>query len=258
MRDHGYDMLVSQMNTAGSQIDDRYIHSGLADGAILLGRGKSASGKTDPLLTNLVASGVPFVVWGPAFKNQSYCSVGIDNVSSANQAVKHLAKLGRRRIAIITDNLEDEFTESHLRYQGYCQALAQLGLPLDKNLVGHASSAAKSGHTAALQILQSAPNLDAIFAAHSDVAAISAMQALRHANLRIPEDVAVVGFDNIEIGEYTSPPLTSVSQRIQEGGAHLLVQKLLQLIDGQEAEPVMMEGRLIVRQSCGAIPFKLN
>lgn len=248
LRKYGYDLLLSQMVSVSPEIDDRYIHSGLADGAIILGRGDNDPQK----IAALTATGIPFVVLGPEHANQGYCSVGIDNTAAACEAVKHLANLGRQRIAIVTDNFTDYYSESFLRYQGYRQALSDLGRPFDVNYTALSSYSGQTGYTAVQQLLQTAPDLDAIFVATSDIVAIGAMQALADAKKRIPEEVAIIGFDNIDLCNYTIPPLTSISQRLRDGVADLLVQKLLQQITGQEAESTMLSGKLVKRQSCGS------
>jgi len=250
LRQQGYDMLVSQTNFIDEQVDTRYHSSGLVDGYILLGRGKD-----DTHLNELVAKGVPLVVWGPMLPGQKYCSVGIDNIAMARVAVQHLINLGRRRIAIITDDTRNKRLEGSLRYQGYEEALVQAKLAVDLKLVAYATFSGESGYEAMKQLLESSPDLDAVFVAYSDVVAIAAMQALREAGRRVPEDVSLVGFDNIDMTAFTNPPLTTVSQCLRQGGVALLVQKLLQKISGEKTSSAMVEGELIVRQSCGAHLF---
>lgn len=250
LRKQGFDMLVSQKSFTDTQFDTRYHSSGLVDGYILLGRGRD-----DTHLNELAAQGVPLVVWGPMLPEQKYCSVGIDNIAMGRTVVQHLINLGRRRIAIITDDIKDKRVEGTLRYQGYVEALVQAGLSVEPALVATATFSDESGYTAMQQLLRSSPDLDAVFAAYSDVVAIAAMQALRDAGKRIPEDVSLVGFDNIDTTIFTVPPLSTVSQCLSQGGADLLVQKLVQQISGEKASSIMIEGKLIVRQSCGARLF---
>lgn len=248
LREHGYDLLLSQMDDISEEIDDRYIHAGIAEGAIILGRGNNDPAK----LQTLVQTGIPFVILGPALDNQNYCSIGIDNKASASKAVHHLASLGRQRIAIVSDNREDRNSESFARFQGYKHALEELGFPFDPNLVGPSTHSGESGHVAVQHLLKSAPDLDAIFVATSDVVAISVLQALRNSGKQVPEDVAVVGFDNIDLCNFVTPALTSVSQRLKDNVASLLVKKLMDQINGKEVESVMLDGTLVVRRSCGS------
>ena len=248
LRARHYDLLLSRLSDINMLIDDLYIHSGLAEGAIILGRGDNDQSK----MAALVETNIPFVVLGPEHDNQGYCSVGIDNRQSSRMAVKHLAKQGRKRIAIISDNFDEPIAEGYQRYQGYLQGLADAGLPFDQNLTVLSTYAGQSGYDAIQLLLESVPDFDAIFVATSDIVAIGAMQALHDANKRIPQDVALVGFDNIDLCDFTNPPLTSISQRLHEGVADLLTQKLLDQIAGQQVESTMLQGRLVVRQSCGA------
>jgi DNA-binding LacI/PurR family transcriptional regulator len=250
LRQQGFDMLVSQKSFTDTQFDTRYHSSGLVDGYILLGRGRD-----DTHLNELAVQGIPLVVWGPMLPDQKYCSVGIDNIAMGRAAVQHLINLGRRRIAIITDDIKDSRVEGTLRYQGYAEALVQAGLSVDPALVATATFSDESGYVAMKQLLQSSPDLDAVFVAYSDVVAIAAMQALQDAGKRVPEDVSLVGFDNIDITAFMNPPLTTVSQCLRQGGAALLVQKLLQQISGKKTSSAMLEGELIVRQSCGVQVF---
>ena len=246
LRTYGYDLLLSRLEDIEPTIDDLYIHGGLADGAIIMGRGEGEPEK----LAALTATGIPFVVLGPHYEDQNYCSVGIDNVASAHKAVTHLLKLGRRRIAIIADNFDNLYKEGYLRFQGYKKALTDWGLPVDETLFVHSITTGEASYTAVKNLINQSPDVDAIFAV-GDVQAIAAIKALEDNNRSVPEDVAVVGFDNIELCNFTIPPLTSVSQRLRDGVAELLVDKLMQLIDGQEVESAMLEGNLVVRQSCG-------
>jgi DNA-binding LacI/PurR family transcriptional regulator len=109
------------------------------------------------------------------------------------------------------------------------------------------------GYQAMRQLLSQAPDLDAVFV-QSDVLALGALEALRAAGRRVPEDVSVAGFDNIDLAAYSSPPLTTISQRLSQGGAALLVQKLMKLIAGETVSSETLAGKLIVRQSCGVHP----
>lgn len=247
LREQGYDLLLSRLDDITPEIDDYYIHSGLASGAIFLGRAGAGPEK----LSSLVATGIPFVVLGPAFEGQGYCSVGIDNIDATYKAISHLIDLGRRRIAIISDNFDLPHTEAYLRYQGYLKALNDAEITVDDDLLIRCTTTVQSGYTAVEELLEKAPDVDAIFVV-SDVQAIAAIQALGEAQRRVPEDVAVVGFDNIDLCDFIVPPLTSVSQRLNDGVASVLVDKLLKIIDGQSVESVMLEGKLIVRYSCGA------
>lgn len=243
LRAQGYDLLITQASESEPDIGARYLDSGRADGLVFLGRTTF-----DDRLVARMAEDAPIVVWGPQLAEQSYCSVGIDNVHWSRTAVAHLLDLGRRRVAFLGG---DAFCmEMSHRYQGYEAALQVAGIAVDPALIANASWDSHTGYEAMQQLLAAAPDLDAVFA-NSDVLAIAALEALRAGGRRVPQDVAVVGFDNIAIGAFTSPPLTTVSQNLREG-APLLVEKLLRLIANETAAPATIPGKLIVRQSSGA------
>lgn len=244
---HGYDLILLQTARIDQELDSRYFRSGRVDGFIYLGRGQDYS-----YLNEMAGEQVPFVVWGPVFPEQKYCSVGVDNIAAGRMVVRHLLNLGRRRIAIIADNASGYLTESNLRYQGYQQALLENGFALDANLFASATYSAKSGYHAMKRLLASAPDLDAVFVAYSDMVAIAAMQALGDAGRRIPDDVSIVGFDNIELAAFTGPPLTTVSQSLENGGIDLVIQKLIEQLAGVSPESVMLTAELVVRRSCGS------
>lgn len=244
LRARGYDLLITQGTLDDADIGGRYLRSGRADGLIFIGRTTA-----DEHLVAQMAADAPMVVWGPQLPGQTYCSVGIDNVAWSETAVTHLLNLGRRRIAFLGG--EESCIEVMHRYQGYTTALQRAGLDVDPALVTYTTFDAPAGQTAMAALLRSAPDLDAVFA-NGDVMAIAAMQTLRDNGRSIPDDVAVVGFDNISIGSYTSPALTTVSQNLTDG-APLLVEKLLRLINGEPAVSLTIPGRLIVRQSSGTV-----
>ena len=254
LREHGYDLLLSQMDDISELIDDQYVHAGIAEGAIILGRGDNDPQKIE----KLVRTGIPFVILGPMLDGQNYCSVGINNLTSSCNAVKHLGSLGRKKIAIVTDKNEPENSEINLRYQGYLNGLRAMGSTFDPNLIVDTIHSGKAVQNAVQTLLYHVPDVDAIFVSLSDVIAISVIQALRQNGKRVPEDVAVIGFDNIDLCDFTSPPLTSISQRLQDGVARLLVENLLKQIKGEPVESIMLDGKLVLRQSCGGLQAYSN
>ena len=136
------------------------------------------------------------------------------------------------------------------RYQGYLDALAAAGLPLDETLVVPGGFSGRSGYEAVKQLLARNAGVDAVFAI-SDVLALGAMEALREVGLRVPEDVALAGFDNIPQGAYVTPPLTTVSQNLAGRGVDLLVEKLIRQIEGNAVQSATIPHQLLVRRSSG-------
>jgi LacI family transcriptional regulator len=159
-----------------------------------------------------------------------------------------LLGLGHRRIATISG---PQNTAVGLdRYQGYVQTLHQHGMPVLPELVVESNFTDQGGYTAMQQLLPQHP--DAVFVA-SDWMALGAMRALREVGVRVPEDIALVGFDDIPLASQTMPPLTTIRQQILQMGA-LASQVLLDLLDNPGSLPVqkILPTELVARASSGA------
>lgn len=245
----GHDLLVSFQQLA----DDwhaEYQDSHRADGLILLGYGDYLAYRGK--LERLVEDGTHFVRWGSAVEDQHGASVGCDNRQGGRLVGEHLAALGRRRVAFIgTASLRcPEFLE---RYEGCMAALAGRGMVADPALCEDADDSTEAlGHDAVQRLLARGAAFDAVFAA-SDLLAIGAMRALEAAGRRVPEDVAVVGFDDIAAAQFARPALTTVVQDTQAAGERL-VQNVIAQIRGEPAASEMLPARLVIRRSCGAAP----
>ncbi|GER06409.1 LacI family transcriptional regulator [Iodidimonas muriae] len=215
-----------------------------ADGIIFLGEG----GRRDDLIA-LAERAVPFVVWGAVEKTLPYCAVGSDNFQGGFLAAKHLLDQGRSRFLFIGDT---HHAEINLRRQGFIKALSEEMGARAANLVVSDMSlddfSYGASHRAATEMVKGPrPVPDAIFAA-SDTAAMAVISAFRAAGLSVPEDVSVVGYNDIPASEHFHPPLTSVRQDVHVAGA-LLVEKLMLAIEGRSPQSTMLETRLIVRAS---------
>ncbi len=187
-----------------------------------------------------------FVVWGADLPGQKYCSVGSDNIRGGQKATNHLIRLGRKNIVFLGDIEEPEIGQ---RYQGYAHALDKARLPLDEALVSSAHFELESAEAAVDAMLAKKIHFDAIFAA-SDLIAVGAIRAIKRAGLEVPDDISVVGYDNIKISRYASPPLTTISQDMAKAG-RLMMSKLLNSTDSKEILSERLPTELIVRESCG-------
>lgn len=157
------------------------------------------------------SSTMPLVLLGEHEFDGRYDHVAIDNVQAAFDAVAHLASLGRRRIAAIGAQPEESYATPQQRTTGYERALRAAGLPVDPALVRSAAHYRRAdGYAAAASLLAAPDRPDAIFC-FSDLLATGAMRAVFDAGLRVPEDVAVIGIDDIEEGRYSRPSLSTVS-----------------------------------------------
>lgn len=235
----GYGMLLQKVLSPAKGWLQNLITARRADGIIVLGQ----STEHDEL-QRAAKGAAPFVVWGGHLAAQKYCVVGTDNGHAAQMATEHLLKLKRRKILFVGD---PSIPEIKLRYEGYKTAL---GNSAEATIV-KAHMTPKAAYQAMLEYIDTGQSFDAVFAA-TDIIAISAMRALKTKGLSIPDDVAVVGFDGIDMGAHVHPTLTTVSQDLNKG-AQQLVDLLLKRINGEDVQSLMMPGQLIVRESCGGL-----
>ncbi len=173
--------------------------------------------------------------------------VTVENKAGAGKAVSHLIACGHRRIAFLTGPEGNE--DSYWRELGYRETLAAHGIPFRPELVANGEFSAEVSETAVSQWLQNGTDIDAIFAA-DDNSAQGAIFALQQAGKRIPEDVAVVGFDDVNFARFMMPPLTTVRTPIKEAG-HKAAKQLLKLMRGETADLLtLLPTELIIRESC--------
>jgi DNA-binding LacI/PurR family transcriptional regulator len=222
----------------------RYLTGGHVEGVILF----SLHGD-DGLPEHLQSNGVPVVVGGEPPRGTRVSYVDNDNHGGAFAAAKHLIEQGRTRVATITGPLD--MPAGVTRRLGYHDALRAAGRTPDPDLEECGEFTREGGQRAMEVLLQRCPDIDAVFAA-SDLMAAGALTALYAAGRRVPEDVAVVGFDDSIIALSTQPALSSVHQSMEVMGREL-VSVLLQTVDARDhvLRRVVLETELIVRQSSG-------
>ena len=240
-RERGCDVLVSHFAPTSFEDISAAMTTSRADGVIFLGQSS-----LHHAFNRLSASNARFAVWGAQLPDQAYCSVGSDNLSGGKRATLHLARLGRKRIAFLGDTEAPEVTQ---RVRGYSEALEQAGLEPDPSLLVPAHFTVESAEAAVDALLARGDTFDGIFAA-SDLIALGAIRALRRGGLNVPEDVSVVGYDDVPFARYSRPALTTVSQDTARAG-RLLVSKLLDTGSGGEMRSERLPTELIVRESCG-------
>ncbi|MEM6818619.1 MAG: LacI family DNA-binding transcriptional regulator [Pseudomonadota bacterium] len=242
---YGYDVLVSLQELAADWHIE-YQASYKADGLILLGYGDYESYQSK--LAALAETDTRFVIWGPIFDEQPGRSFGCDNETGGEIATRHLIDLGCRRIAFIGDTTHQN-PELADRHRGYRNALKNAGLQCSEALIFSANNDEALGFDAMNSLLDSDATFDGVFAA-TDLLAIGAIRAMRARGVSVPDDVRIVGFDDIELAAYVTPPLTTVRQDIAIAGQEL-VRRLVLLIEGQHIDSTLMQPQLIVRESCG-------
>jgi LacI family transcriptional regulator len=244
---HGYHLLVSGSHDAKDEIEAALVAMrGRVDGVIAM------SPHLDPpaLIANVPPS-LPVVLLNCLVDGDDYDALTIENRPGAHAMVHHLAKLGHRAIAIIRG--ADGNYDATERLVGYRDALRELGLERRAEWEVPGDFTEASGYRAIAPLLALADRPAAIFAAN-DAMAIGALSALREAGLRVPDDIAVAGFDDIPLARYMSPPLSSVHVAIAELGARG-VETLLHAIDSKNTHTrahQRLPTALVIRRSCGA------
>jgi DNA-binding LacI/PurR family transcriptional regulator len=241
--EHGYDLLISiQQLSSDWHVD--YEDSRKADGIILLGYGDYVEYR--PRLEKLVERGAHFVRWGSATEGEVGATVACDNEQGGFDATSHLLQQGRRRIAFV-GTVDPGYPEFLERWNGYRRALAAARIDVDERLQVDADPSEAAGRRAVERLIAREAEFDAVFAA-SDISAIGVMHALQAIGRRVPEDVAVVGFDDIPSASLSSPPLTTVAQDPREA-SDALVEAIITSIEQGSPTNRVLPARLIVRES---------
>lgn len=221
---------------------EAYLAAGHVDGVLL-----ASMHGDDRLADRLLDRSVPVVVGGRPPVGSAASYVDVDNEHGAKAAVEHLLAQGRRRVATITGPLD--MSPGLDRLTGYRRAMASAGITLDPDLEEAGDFSQESGARAMRVLLRRCAGIDGVFAA-SDLMAIGAMAELRRADRRIPADVAVIGFDDSAIAPAAIPPLSSVSQPIEEMGREM-TRLLIQTIGTGSGvqKRVLLGTSLAIRQS---------
>ncbi len=237
----GHELLLAKTSSQSVNWIEEYTKLQRCDGMILIGQGSEHE-----KINHLWETFDTFVVWGAKLPGQKYCSVGSDNFSGGKIATEHLLSLGRKRLAFLGDK---DLPEVTLRYEGYLAALKQAGITPDNQLEVSTPFESDAAFAATSRLIESGAEFDSIVSA-SDVLAMSAIRALKQYNLDVPDDISVIGYDDIMLSSYYNPTLTTVRQNCAEGG-YQMVKNLLRIIDGKEPVSVLLPTELVIRNSCG-------
>ena len=238
----GFHVLLSPLAPDNHSGYAALIHAKHVDGIVL-----SGPRQDDSELIDLYREGVPVMLMGQ-LPGSDIPFVDVNAIRGAVDAVTHLIDLGHQRIAMIT-NAPLEYTSAQHRLAGYRQALEQGDIEYDEALVRTGNFTPASGLQAMTELLQIKPRPTAAFVA-SDVVAMGAMQAIKRASLAIPDDIAVVGFDDVPLADFYDPPLSTV--RLPAYGLGWAAgERLVRLIQGEELSQyeVFLETRFIQRES---------
>lgn len=242
---HGYQVFIADLH--GQPSFEGYYLSALqqrkVDGII------SLSANAARRITQQVPDGCPMVLAIQSTADSPLPSVSVDNTAASAVMMKHLIRMGHRRIAHITDNSDIVVYQD--RERGYISSLEENGIPLDPGLIQRGNPTLQGGFDLMNALLDTNKDITAVFAA-GDAMAMGAISALRKRNLRVPEDIAVVGFDDIATSSFFIPALTTIRQPQRMIG-QCAFRKLLAVI---RKEPVpltaeLLPFELVIRESCG-------
>lgn len=242
--DYTLSLFIFHTEELEKKLIPRLTRGGLVDGLIV-----QATGIDDDVLSKIDAGDVPFVVAGRPLSLPEASYIDVDNVTGAYNAVAHLVRTGRKRIGTITGGQE---TSAGLdRLEGYKLAMRERNGIVDDRLIAQGDFTEESGYYATKQLLKN-EDLDAIFVA-SDTMAIGTLKALRDQSLSIPDDVAVVGYDDLPPARSAVPPLTTIRQPIRRFGIKAM-EILIDIIENGENPPrqVILGTELVIRESCGS------
>jgi LacI family transcriptional regulator len=243
---HDYTLALFLVGTKEDEekIFPRISRKGFLDGVIV----QSGHHGEQWIIGRFVDAKIPMVIAGRPFRSDNVSYIDTDNVKSAYLAVSHLIQLGRRRIALITGPTTS--TVGIDRKNGYLRALLERRGEVDASLVAEGDFTEAGGFYSMQRLLPARP--DAVFAA-SDIMALGAMRAAREAGLRIPEDMAFVGFDDLPMASLADVQLTTVRQPVVQFGEKA-VEVLIDLIEHGLEPPrhILMETELVIRRSSGS------
>lgn len=219
----GYNVILgnSENELAKEQVYVDVLVNKQVDGLIFV-----ATGDHSPSLEHLTRNGLPVVVVDRRLSNLEVDTVLTDNLQGGLSAARYLLNLGHRRIACITG--PSNLTPSAERVIGYRRALEEHGLPVEENLIRKGDFHPRSGYHAAVELIRSQPPPTAIFICN-DMMAIGALRALSEAGLRVPQDCSLIGFDDIELASFITPPLTTIRQdkaALAEAAVTLLLERI--------------------------------
>lgn len=233
----GHDLLLSRVIPKDDRWLDRIVDAGRVDGVVLIGQ----SNQVD-VIERVAQRYRPMIVWGADQPGKAQITVGSDNIAGGRMAAEHLLAQGRTRLAFFGNVEVPEFAA---RFAGFTQALSAAGQGQGTLVPLHLTS--ESSYGAIEDYLGKNPSPDGIVAA-SDVIAMSALRALAGRGKRVPQDVGVVGYDDVLIATHTTPPLTTIRQDVARG-AQVMIDLLFRRMGGGEVTSVSMKPELILRSS---------
>ncbi len=240
----GYDVLMSSANNRQEELDsvNRMILGRRVDGVILM-----APRKADPVVEKLLEHDFPFALLGRSLDHENLLCVNNDNVTAAYDATNHLIAQGHTRIGFVSG--PPDMVVSEDRLEGYRRAMKEAGLPYRNDWIMSAEML-QAGGFHATSLVMNQPERPTAFVVIDDVVAFGFIRQIYEIGLRVPEDVSIVGFNNIMLSELSNPPISTVDIGIYHLG-YMTVQLLIRKLSGEEIQQpeLVLPHRLIVRGS---------
>jgi LacI family transcriptional regulator len=255
----GYDVNVVDAGPVDAEVRAlHHVRSGASDGVIVATGYHTTRGPALEALRDLAEHGAPLVMLLDRSPDPRIPSIRIDDERGAYLATRHLAELGHRRIGHISIRGgrldEDDGSPMFDRYQGYLRALDEAGLHPDPAAIVQGAGLMAGGRASALELLARSTEPPTAIFAYNDLVAIGVLRALFEAGVRVPQDTAIVGFHGLELGQYTTPSLTTVGHaraELGEMGANLLLELIANKTSAELASEQVLPVELLVRESCG-------
>ncbi|WP_082701888.1 LacI family DNA-binding transcriptional regulator [Novosphingobium sp. FSW06-99] len=238
LTESGHDIMLSRVIPGDTEWLDRIVDSGMLDGALVIGQSDQSA-----VIDAVASRYMPLVVWGTHHADQIHCTVGSNNRLGGRLAAERLLAIGKTRLAFLGETRGPEIAD---RLAGVRDAIAGRSDVVLRQVPTPLSSEALGEHVVA-QLAELGDDLDGIVAA-SDVIAMMVLRALHERGARVPEQIAVVGFDDLPIATSTVPQLTTVRQDIA-GGAKAMVGALMQRMAGINAPATILQPELVIRES---------
>jgi len=236
----GYELLIVHVDPYETGWAQRYLDSGRVDGFILM-----TSFWQKRHINILIEMEAPFIIWGVSQQDQNFCTVTGDDVTGGRLATEHLINTGKQQIAFLGGPKMEPASKD--RFKGYKSALSSVGRGVEQDLLSYGDYSFESGSRAMEHLLSQSPDLDAVVIC-SDLMAMSAINVIQENGKRVPEDIAVVGYDDLSIAAFTNLPLTTIRQNVPLAG-RLLAQNLIQNIKSGVVTNVTVPVELVVRKS---------
>lgn len=240
--EHGYSLTLPPVNKNDIKLFEKTFKNIKADGIIL-----TEPNFNDPRVKYLKDHNIPFVFNGNPMINEDIYWIDTDNRQAAYQAVEYLIKKGHSKIATVTGSLE--LVAGKYRLQGYLDALSDYDLKIEDEFIINSDFTEEGAYISARELIKLKDKVSAVFVAN-DLMALGVIKALKEAGISIPEEIAVIGYDGIKLGEFIEPALTTIKNPSIEKGKKAM-ELLINQIDKVDLDKrhILLPADLIIRES---------